>query len=175
MKRLSLGSVLLCGIVLAGCGGKFQTVSVSPFTGTQQAFSEASIQITDGTADTDSEQIATVVALLREKLRTQLADQSVTVSDAGKGLQIGVHITELRRVSQMRRILLGVFAGRAKIVAEVSFTDGGGNLLGEYTVTGTSHGSMGSGLSETEVALDKFSKGVGALVAELRQAGPETQ
>ena len=171
MKRLSLGPVLLCA-VLAGCGGKFQTVGVSPFTGTHSAFSEASVQITDGTAGTDSTEVGTVViALLNEKMRRQLADQSLKFTEtSGDGLQIEVRITSLRQVSMMKRILLSVFAGRAKIVAEVSFT-ANGQVLGKYTVSGTSHGSMGSGLSETEVALDKFTKGVGTLVTELQSGG----
>ena len=82
-----------------------------------------------------------------------------------------MQITELRQVSLLKRILLGVFAGRAKIIAEVSFRSSG-ELLGKYTVTGTSHGSTGSGLSETEVALGKFAKGIGTLVDELKSGGP---
>ena len=111
------------------------------------------------------------MALLSEKLQRQLDDQSLKLADtSGDELQIEVRITDLRRVSLMKRILLGVFAGRAKIVAGVSFT-ASGQVLGKYTVSGTSHGSMGSGLSETEVALDKFVKGVGTLVAELQSSG----
>ena len=60
----------------------------------------------------------------------------------------------------------------ARIVAEVSFTTCG-EMLGQYTVTGTSHGALDSGLSETEVALEKFSEGVGALVEELQPDGPK--
>ena len=167
-KRLRLG-LAICAAVWAGstgCGGKFQTVGVSPFTGPHPAFSQASIHIT--VAETNSTDLATEVALLREKMRKQLADrfESLSATDS-QGLQIGVHITQLRRVSQMKRIFLGVFAGRAKIVAEVSFTDGAsGQLLGSYSVTGTSHGAYGSGLSETEVALSKFAEGVGNLVSE---------
>ena len=169
-KRLSLGSAI-CVLVLAGatgCGGKFQTVGVSPFTALHPAFSQAAIHITVESADANLSDIATEVALLREKMRKQLADrfESLSATDS-QGLQIGVRITQLRRVSQMKRIFLGVFAGRAKIVAEVSFTDGAsGQLLGSYSVTGTSHGAYGSGLSETEVALSKFAEGVGNLVSE---------
>ena len=167
-KRLRLG-LAICAAVWAGstgCGGKFQTVGVSPFAAPHPAFSQASIHIT--VAETNSTDLATEVALLREKMRKQLADrfESLSATDS-QGLQIGVHITQLRRVSQMKRIFLGVFAGRAKIVAEVSFTDGAsGQLLGSYSVTGTSHGAYGSGLSETEVALSKFAEGVGNLVSE---------
>ena len=89
------------------------------------------------------------------------ACQPLTVKDSRSGF------TQLRRVSQMRRIFLGVFAGRAKIVAEVTFTDAAsGQRLGSYWVTGTSHGALGSGLSETEVALSKFAAGVGTLVSQ---------
>ena len=168
MKRL--GSAL-CVVVLVGstgCGGKFQTVGVSPFTGPHPAFSQASIHITVETADANLSDIATEVALLRDQMRKQLTDRFESLSATDRqGLQIGIRITQLRRVSQMRRILLGVFAGRAKIVAEVSFTDAAsGQLLGSYLVTGTSHGALGSGLSETEVALSKFAAGVGTLVSE---------
>ena len=169
-KRLSLGSAI-CVLVLAGatgCGGKFQTAGVSPFTAPHPAFSQAAIHITVEIADANSTDFATEVALLREQMRRQLTDrfESLSATDS-QGLQIGVHITELRRVSQMKRIVLGVFARRAKIVAEVSFTDGiSGQRLGSYSVTGTSHGGLGSGLSETEVALSKFAAGVGSLVSE---------
>jgi hypothetical protein len=80
-------------------------------------------------------------------------------------LVVDISVEGIRKVSGTSRFFLGMFAGKAHMITDVTFLDGGtGKKLGQYQIKGESGGSGMSG--GTDDAVKKTADGIAAIICE---------
>lgn len=171
----SLVGVALLGALLASCTPSLQTAPQTELAADLSVYNTAILRVTSNTADEMVQAQSIFGALLVMRIndlhqfrRVTLADSSVADSGA---LLITIAVSGIRKVSPLKRAMLGAFAGRAQMTADVEFVDATSQRsLGAYTVKGQSGGMGYSG--GTEEASGQLANAVAELIARHRAPAP---
>jgi hypothetical protein len=101
-----------------------------------ETFKTLQVNVDSKVADSEKDK-TTMLILLTQKLKES---GKWDVKESGQ-LRVDVVITDMRRVSQTARVLLGAFAGKAKTTAEVTVSKlPSGEKVSSFTVEGESSG-----------------------------------
>lgn len=148
-------ALTLAIIIIMACGGS-QMTPIRPFEHKLNPYSALYFSAEPFvTEDIDQE-----MADLEEQIIKKVNDSAFFIltrlgrceDDCDNALNVVAVITDIKKVSSSGRFFGGAFAGKARLAAEVYFTDGKtGDTLGVYSVSGKSGGTGMAGGTETAV------------------------
>ncbi|HOP62994.1 MAG TPA: DUF4410 domain-containing protein [Spirochaetota bacterium] len=151
MKRLSRFTVLIifASVISCSSGGSIKQI-VKPST-PLKSFNSMQVKVKLEYPDIveDRKERAMLEKLIIEKIR---AASPLKISDKGE-LKLDVTITEIKKINQTERVLLGALAGKARVKAIVNLsTLDSGKMISQFEVEGTSSGgSIFAGTTEQAV------------------------
>lgn len=142
-------------VLLVTCGGS-QMTPIRPFEQRLNPYTAFYFAVVpDIFEDIDRE-----MAELEEQVIQKVNDSAFFIvtqpgkctTDCNQALNVVAIITDIRKVSSTGRFFGGVFAGKARMAADIYFTDGKtGDTLAIYNVSGKSGGTALAGGTETAV------------------------
>src|SRR6266851_3012064 len=154
-RRSSLRQAAAMGIAvsLAGCtssGGLHVTTSATGLS----RFKTVLVEVSSGVEGAKKEAIeleATVAMIAREKIPFQQVFTERNAPNATVDLRVEVKIVRLERVTAESRALNGLFAGRARVAADVVLVEPKGSVVGRFTAEGWSRRDEQSGTTEQAI------------------------
>jgi len=151
MKKLSLFLILIISASVTGCsaGGSIKQIVEPSIPLKSFNYMQIKVKLAYPDVVENNKERAMLQKLILEKIR---AADPLKISDKGK-LKLDVTITEIKKVNQTERVLLGALAGKARIkaVVNVSASDSG-KMINQFEVEGTSSGgSIFAGTTEQAV------------------------
>lgn len=139
-------------LLLAGCiSPGYRTAPVEPLDPAPRLpYSSVCVHVEPGTAEDVAKELTELGMQISEQIMDLNVVPRVIVGDASAAdpdaLMIHVSVTQIRKVSGLKRFFLGAFAGKASLTSEVEFSEAStGRHLGTYQITGESGGSGLSG------------------------------
>jgi hypothetical protein len=149
-------SSILLMLMLAGCASSGHVREASPITAQPFNLDMIWVKTSNSLADAAGE-----ARTLRDKIISGLNDThsfkevsgSQAELDSGSGIRIEAEITDLRRVSKSRRLWLGLLAGQARILVNVTVSDlNTGQQIETFKAEGeSSGGSARAGTTEEAI------------------------
>jgi hypothetical protein len=137
------------GLLLTGCGGT-QLSAFQPFSQHLNQYKDFYLSVEGAVTEDFAEEATVLEERVRDKVdKLQLfrkAHYGQCTDSCEAALNVKAVITEVNKVSGSSRFWLGMFAGDAKLVTEVTFNEAAtGEVVGVYEITRTSGSSGFSG------------------------------
>lgn len=155
-NRFRPSAIMLAVIItITACGGS-QMTTIRPFEHKLNSYTALYFSAEPNVTENIDQEMAD----LEEQIIKKVNDSAFFIltrlgkceDDCDKALNVMAVITDIHKVSSSGRFFGGAFAGKARLAAEVYFTDGKtGDTLGVYSVSGKSGGTGMAGGTETAV------------------------
>ena len=136
MKRIAM--LVIAAGFLSACAASGSVETISAAKPAIDSSRSGAVEVTSSTPGGDGAVVALRSAivghLVNKKVFQSISDSSAT------DYVLKARITDVSTVSQAARILLGAFAGQARIAVNVQLYDGKGKLLSDMIAKGESSG-----------------------------------
>jgi hypothetical protein len=171
MTKMNVGILMALSLALiggAGCSARSKLTPRRPLDARLGSYSSVLVSVESRVTEDAQKELSDLEGLVVSRVKSLNAFESVQLgagADPPPGaLLVNITISRLKKVGGTKRFMLGAFAGRASMSADVSFADAAsGKVLGAFTVTGESGGSGYAG--GTRDAVEKTAQGIADLIS----------
>lgn len=170
MKRRLPWMPLAILSLLVGCASGGTTTPTQPLAQTLgSSYKTVAIKVIASAPDADADALSlenAIITELRKEPRFTKVISRTGSPDTKVDLVVNANITDIRKVSQSKRVMLGGLAGRGSVTVQADLVDGkSGRKLGSFSSEGkTSGGTVFSGT--TEQALRRAAEQVAGFVRQ---------
>jgi hypothetical protein len=169
LRTVKAVGLIALQVFLSGCAARSQLVSVQPVVTDLGTYSSVVLWVQSGVADDVEQEMSDLEGLTLSRIKALNLVEDVQLGEGIGGqpgtLIVKATISEMKKVSGTRRVLLGAFAGRASMTTEILLVDAAtGKTLGSFSVTGQSGGAGVSG--GTSDAVQKAAQGIADIIAQ---------
>ena len=170
MKSSRFNAIAICAMVatalLAGCASS-TLVPMKTMSTEVRTYRSVRVSVESRVAQDVTKEISTLQGEIVSRIRAAKRFEDVALVDttASDGLLVKTSVIGVRKVGGGTRFLLGAFAGKASITADVEFVDAAsGAVLGSYSVKEKTGSSGFAGT--TGDCVEKAAKAIAKLTTE---------